>query len=877
MSFFLDLNAAQILLIANDIELSDFIQEILADAGYNVQKAYTFEDAKFMITYTDFDLVVIDAGAIDNDSTRFSQLLQNGLLFGKLVWIVVGENNKRHPYAASAHGYINLVQTGFSPKVILSTVAQTIDKSVDIEKTLYNNDINVDETPTKEAETRRLFERKLLEHQTLSSIARMLNSSLDLTIVLTKVVDAATSLTNAEEGLLLLPDNEGKNLYIRAAKGIDSDMAKEFRIKTDDSLAGQVFKTGHPVLVGDSGWQKVKTEYFVKSLLYVPMTFKDKVIGVLGVNNRSNDRTFNAHDRDLLLDLASHAAIAIENARLYGESVQRSKELAMLFSASQAVNSTLALDGVLKIIAERLLNALEVGIVDITTFNRREQRLETLISYQRAQWQIKQLGTRNEQPASLFQAIQGRQRVFLTPQNAKDTSDKTYLEQNKSTLICIFPLMTEDRPIGVFELIYAQQPTRKSTGVSTIHIHQMALQLMVMIDAMSLNNSEAQAIATDLLSDTGAQFCRMYLWDENQNIFYTRWSFGEAVWLDEEPPFMNLSDYAVLDDLVKNGNHINVTRHDQDAPGIRQLLDQYGARTLLILPMIITGEVAGIVIMSDTMRQRHFTERKIEMANALIVQAANAMKNASLFADLQQSLEDLREAQSRLIQSARLSAMGELAAAVAHQINNPLTTVIADTELMLQDLPGKDRNHESIMAVHRAGKRAHEVVRRLLGMAHQGNQDDPPQLLDINQTIRNTLTLVSKHIEQHQVHLDVELEPDLPDAYGLSGQLEDVWLNLLLNARDAVTGCPKPEIGILSRPSNDGDWVEVEVWDNGTGISPEKQAEIFDAFFTTKPAGEGTGLGLHICRQVVEKCKGELVLKDSTNTGTTFLVRLPTS
>ncbi|MCI0712339.1 MAG: GAF domain-containing sensor histidine kinase, partial [Chloroflexi bacterium] len=815
--------------------------------------------------------------SIDKESARFNQLLQNGLLFGSLAWIIVGESNKHHPYAASAHGYVNLVQSGYSPKVILSTVAQTIDKSVDIEKTLYKNDVNVDETPTKEAETRRLFERKLLEHQTLSSIARMINSSLDLTIVLTKVVDAATSLTNAEEGLLLLPDNEGKNLYIRAAKGIDSDMAKEFRIKTDDTLAGQVFKTGHPVLVGDSGWQKVKTEYFVKSLLYVPMTYKDKVIGVLGVNNRSNDRTFNAHDRDLLLDLASHAAIAIENARLYGESVQRSKELAMLFSASQAVNSTLALDGVLKIIAERLLNALEIGIVDITTFNPSRRRLETSISYQRAQWQIKQMGGKNDQPEALFQAIHSRQRVFLSPQNAQHGSDKQYLDKNKASLICVFPLMTENRPIGVFELVYTHQPSRKSTGVSTMHIHQMALQLMVMVDAMSLNNAEAQTIATDLLTDTGAQFCRMYLWDESQDAFYKRWSFGEAVWLNGNQPVIKLDEYPALDTLVKTGNIINVTRHDQDTPDIGQLLDQYGSRTLLVMPIVITGEVAGIVIMSDTMRQRHFSERKIEMANALIVQAANAMKNASLFADLQKSLEDLREAQSRLIQSARLSAMGELAAAVAHQINNPLTTVIADTELILQDLPEKDRNHESIVAVHRAGKRAHEVVRRLLGMAHQSDADDPPQMLDVNQTIRNTLTLVSKHIEQHHVYLEVDLEADLPDAYGLPGQLEDVWMNLLLNARDAVTGCDGPEIGIMSHLSNDQQWIEVEVWDNGTGIPVDKQGEIFDAFFTTKPAGEGTGLGLHICRQVVEKCKGELLLKESTSKGSTFLVRLPTA
>jgi signal transduction histidine kinase len=196
--------------------------------------------------------------------------------------------------------------------------------------------------------------------------------------------------------------------------------------------------------------------------------------------------------------------------------------------------------------------------------------------------------------------------------------------------------------------------------------------------------------------------------------------------------------------------------------------------------------------------------------------------------------------------------------------------------MILADMDDDHIDYEPMMAVHRAGKRAHEVVSRLLGMAHQKDGDALLQSLDVNETIGNTLELVSRHIQKQQVLIEVELEPDLPPVYGLVGQLEDVWMNLLLNARDAVANSQYPQIGILSRLSSNNHTVVVEVWDNGIGIPQDKQDSIFTAFFTTKPQGEGTGLGLHICRQVVEKCGGEISLKHSDENGTRFEVRLPT-
>src|SRR5690606_17094736 len=138
-----------------------------------------------------------------------------------------------------------------------------------------------------------------------------------------------------------------------------------------------------------------------------------------------------------------------------------------------------------------------------------------------------------------------------------------------------------------------------------------------------------------------------------------------------------------------------------------------------------------------------------------------------------------------LVHAARLSAMGELSAAVAHQINNPLTTILADSELLMRGAED-DPRLEALEAIHRAGQRAHAVVRRLLTMARHEPVDDRLEPIDVNETIQNTLMIVRDHILQGGVDLRLSLEEDLLPVGAPTGQLEDVWLNLLLNAREAV-------------------------------------------------------------------------------------------
>jgi signal transduction histidine kinase len=282
------------------------------------------------------------------------------------------------------------------------------------------------------------------------------------------------------------------------------------------------------------------------------------------------------------------------------------------------------------------------------------------------------------------------------------------------------------------------------------------------------------------------------------------------------------------------------------------------------------------VLFADTQRNRVYSQREIDMGQAIVGQAATALENARLVLDLEGKVQALKDAQDRLVRSARLSAMGELAAAVAHQINNPLAAIMMDTEMMLQDESPDSPNYASLQTISRAGKRASSVARRLLAIARPGDPNAPTVPIDVLDTIEGVLSLVKAHVERDRIQIYPKLPTEkLPPVWAGPGQLDDIWLNLLMNAHDALVGREGAKIGIEARHLPSDDYIEVVVWDNGPGIPDDIKAEIFEPFFTTKPVGEGTGLGLHICRQVVERVGGSISIDSQYNDGTRFLVRLP--
>ncbi len=870
MDFLSRLNAVRVLVAESSPDEMDHTTSILEGAGYNVHKAYYATDAVFALNNNRFDLALVDAQMFDPEKRALTAQMYR---YAPMRWIALVDAQYAEPERLLRQGAAALVRRPFRADVFLQQIEEILEGHA------TPPPVHAAPPARSEGDMRSLLEQRLVEHQTLSALARMLSAELDLDSLLGQVVDAAVRLCNAEEGLLLLPDEEGTALYIRAVKGIDSETAQNFRIKTQDTLAGKVFQTGQPILVGDQGWQKVKTEYLVKSLLYVPLSLKGKTIGVLGVNNKQSERTFSGHDSELLQDLAAHAAIAIENARLYEESVLRARELSFLAQAGEAANSTLDIDEVLSIIAGQLMSTLDVAQCYIGEWHPDQQQLRTLATCYRAVWRAGEgySFSLNASP-EIEQSLNQQQISLTTPSPGDDPALGVWMPHRyRAGKVAYLPLFAQGQALGIVTFSYLAVSWPKPEQLQAVRgpLQQIALDMVVTLAGPDATAAQPQKTlfrsAQRILDTAKADWCEVALWNPAQRCFNTMLSYGKAIWREGLEPGLSLDQSPHLRRIMTDQTALTSTLAD-DLQYLKGL--GYG-KSILGLPLLIRGRTAGLVLLTDTLHKRRFSRREIKLAHALVLQAANALSNARLYRDLQNSLAELHRTQTRLVQSARMSAMGELAAAVAHQINNPLTTVLGDTELVLGDLSPDDPNVESLQAIHRAGKRAHEVVRRLLTMARQQSPNEQRVPLDVNETINGTLMLVKSHVTHGNVALSVDLEDNLPKVLGVQGQLEDVWMNLLLNARDAVSQTALPEIGIISTCDRNQEQITVTIWDNGTGIPEDMQSRIFEPFFTTKPAGEGTGLGLHICRQIVEKCGGTIYLQSAHHEGTRFIIYLP--
>lgn len=237
----------------------------------------------------------------------------------------------------------------------------------------------------------------------------------------------------------------------------------------------------------------------------------------------------------------------------------------------------------------------------------------------------------------------------------------------------------------------------------------------------------------------------------------------------------------------------------------------------------------------------------------------------------EEDLTQQRQLENFLVQAEKLAAVGRMAAGVAHEINNPLTAVIANAQLLQRKLPNDDTDLQEMAAlILLAGNRASQAVSNLLDLARRERYELVP--VDVNKTIRNALDLVRHEIQSKSIQVKFHGQENLPQVMASEEQLEGVWINLLINAVDAIDH----DHGVILLSSRMIDSaIQVYVEDNGEGISEEDLSHIFEPFYTTKEQGHGTGLGLSICHRVVEQLGGKITVQSVPENGTRFIVVLP--
>jgi PAS domain S-box-containing protein len=279
----------------------------------------------------------------------------------------------------------------------------------------------------------------------------------------------------------------------------------------------------------------------------------------------------------------------------------------------------------------------------------------------------------------------------------------------------------------------------------------------------------------------------------------------------------------------------------------------------------------------------HNTDGDIE-AIVCVVQDISKLKKAEV--TLKRSYEELKITQDQLIQSSKLASIGELASGVAHELNQPLMVIRTGAQFTLRKLRknplNKDELVDNLTAVERNTKRMMNIINHLRAFSRQGKMELVP--LDVNKVIQSCFLMIGEQLKLRNIVIKQNFSKGLPKVLGDTNQLEQVFLNLLSNAKDAVVSRAEVEntkdytdfqgeIIIITRVS-DRKEVQVLIKDNGSGIPLDKKNKIFDPFYTTKEVGKGTGLGLSISYGIIKDHKGEIDVAETGSEGTMFRIRL---
>jgi signal transduction histidine kinase len=327
--------------------------------------------------------------------------------------------------------------------------------------------------------------------------------------------------------------------------------------------------------------------------------------------------------------------------------------------------------------------------------------------------------------------------------------------------------------------------------------------------------------------------------------------------------------HLLLQDAWRNGE----ARYSSDAvndPRInRETMARFPHRSMLFVPMIVKGAPIGGLFLLWLHATRQFAPEEVRLMEGISRQAALAIENARLYEGVKRHLNELQQTQAQLIQSAKLAAIGELAANVAHEINNPLTAVLGFASYLAEQVGPGQPMREELGLIQEEASRARDIVRDLLDFSRQ--HEFSAEATDLNGVVRQTLMMVRRQRAVDNITFAEHYEPDLPLAEVDVPRIKQVFINIVNNALYAMS-----DVGVLSvRTAVADGQVRVEFGDTGSGIAPEHLDRIFDPFFTTKPDVSGTGLGLSVSLGIVQSHGGTIEAKSEVGKGSTFTIKLP--
>jgi len=367
-----------------------------------------------------------------------------------------------------------------------------------------------------------------------------------------------------------------------------------------------------------------------------------------------------------------------------------------------------------------------------------------------------------------------------------------------------------------------------------------------------------------LSTDTAA----VYLFDEETNILSKKAAYGHrSSWVMEHESYELPADFIAS--IKANHAEIIDQEHLPNLPEIVQRVVQLeGLRSWLWVVLWRKEKLIGLLATSSRVPRR-FNRSEEAVMIAVGRQLATTVEKIQLYHETRKAYEDLRRTQEQLLQSEKMSAVGQLISGVAHELNNPLTAILGYAQL-LESEKLEPRVEEFILKLHKQAQRTQRIVQNLLSFARQHK---PKRVhVDLRSVLEDTIALRDYDLKVNNIIVERDFEPILPSIVADPHQLEQVYLNIINNAADAMLDGARGGLLRIKIFSESGQ-VVTEFYDSGPGILDPKH--VFDPFYTTKGVGKGTGLGLSICYGIVKEHGGEISAQNHQGGGALLQVRLP--
>jgi len=736
----------------------------------------------------------------------------------------------------------------------------------------------------------------------LVAVSQSITASLDTQDVMQRIVGAAAAMTPGALASVHVYHTDRDELEFAATSGPELERFPRVH-SASVGLPGLVVERRLPVLIAEPlthprtlahDWWRERPS---ASYCGVPIVVGETFVGVLDyiLPTGPPDR----EEQEVLQLLAGQAGVAIRNAGLYQAQRAQTERTRTLAAINQRISGALDLDELLRMIstsAAQLTGARFVAfwLADDTTrtLSFRAGSVPEIAedfpvatrSYDvgAAAW-VARHRTPLEIP-DVFVDDRIRQRDWWRRWGLRSFSAYPVIAGGE--LLAVLSL-SRSEPIEfspetreVLALFIAQA----GVAIQNARLYRAAEQRRDVAEALArlgrgltgtLDHAHiAQLVAQGVVELLGSRNAAVYRLEPESGTLHTLAWFGVDAELFEGvvlAPGEGVAGRAVAERRLVRSSDIlrDPTVHLSDS--LRTRLTRFGHSVLVAAPLIARDQVIGALVLGDD--DRELAGEELQILQAFADQAALALDNARLYATARESFERLHETQAQLVQAGKLSALGQLVSGVAHELNNPLSVVIGYGQLLSKRVIPDNVRRPLDMIVSQADRMA-RIVHNLLYFARQRPPEHAP--VDLHQIIEQTLALRLNQLTLSGIMVERDLAPDLPLITGDMHQLQQVFLNLLLNAEQAVVGASDRggRIVFRTRIAEGGSAVHASVIDAGPGIPEDALSRVFEPFFTTKDVGVGTGLGLSVSYGIAQEHHGRLTV-ESRPGRTVFTLELP--